>query len=194
VDRQGADAARRRLRGSAVVTRILYVLIGCDGTTSPSGGAKGFLLRYDPSSNTWTKLANAPSGHQFPGVTTIQGKVYVVGGINSTHTVSTALEIYDPASNTWSTKAPLPSARHSLTAVAIFGKLYAVGGTNASGKLTNTVYVYDPVANKWSTGPSPMPTVRTGLSGAVLAGVLYALGGNDSGGEVLAANESFTPP
>jgi N-acetylneuraminic acid mutarotase len=180
--------------GSAAVQGILYVLIGCDATTSSTGGAKGILVRYHPGTDTWTKMASAPSGHQFPGVTAINRKLYVVGGINSSGIVSTTLEVYDPASNTWSRKAPLPSARHSLTTVGIFGKLYAVGGNDASGNFTKTVYVYDPVANTWSTGSSPMPTARAALSGAVIGGVLYAVGGYNSGASVLAANEAFTPP
>jgi N-acetylneuraminic acid mutarotase len=180
--------------GSAAISGIIYVLIGCDATTTATAGAKGILLRYDSWKDTWTRLANAPSGHQFPGFTAIQGKLYVVGGKNSSGAVSTALEVYDPASNTWSRKAPLPSARHSLTAAGIFGKLYAVGGTNGSGQVTNTVYVYNPTANTWSTVASPMPTARAGMGGAVIAGVLYAVGGYNSAGAVLAANESFSPP
>jgi N-acetylneuraminic acid mutarotase len=180
--------------GSAAISGILYVLIGCDATTSPTGGAKGILLRYNPNKDTWTTMASAPSGHQFPGVAALQGKLYVVGGKNSSGGVSTALEVYDPATNTWSRKAPLPSARHSLTAAGMFGKIYAVGGINATGNFTNTVYVYDPVANAWSKGSSSMPTGRGGLSGAALAGVLYAVGGNNSGAAALVANESFTPP
>jgi N-acetylneuraminic acid mutarotase len=179
--------------GSAQISGSLYVLIGCDATTSSTAGAKGILLRYSPGTNTWANRASAPSGHQYPGFTAIQGKLYVVGGINGSGRVSTALEVYDPATNTWSTRAPLPSPRHSLTAVGIGGKLYAVGGRDASGNYTSTVFVYDPVANTWSNGSAAMPTVRAGLGGAAIDRVLYEVGGNNSSTNVLAANEAFTP-
>jgi astacin (peptidase family M12A)/Kelch motif protein len=50
------------------ISGILYVMIGCDGTTTPTTGGKGILLRYDPGANTWSTKATAPGAHQYPGV------------------------------------------------------------------------------------------------------------------------------
>jgi N-acetylneuraminic acid mutarotase len=177
--------------GSAAINGILFVVVGCDVSTSSTSGAKGILLRYDPASNTWSTKAPAPTPHQFGGVAAVAGKLYVVGGKNGS-VASTKLEVYNPGTNTWATKAPLPAARHSHTTYAINGKLYVLGGNNASNAFMNTVYVYDPAIDRWSTGRS-MPTARSSFGGGTVGGVLYAVGGYNSAAVALATNESLIP-
>jgi N-acetylneuraminic acid mutarotase len=178
--------------GSSAIAGILFVFIGCDSTTSNNSGAKGILLRYDPVANTWSTKARAPTAHQYPGVTTIGGLLYVVGGKNSSGATRTELHAYNPGTNTWATKAALPAARSNLILLAMAGKLYAVGGNDAAGTFMNTTYVYDPATNAWSTAAS-MPTARAGLGGTTMTGVLYAWGGYNSSAAALSTNETFIP-
>jgi M6 family metalloprotease-like protein len=157
---------------SVIISGLLYVMTGCDGTS----GYKGRLHRYTPATNTWTVRATAPAAHGNPAVGVISGKLYVAGGRNAAGAATATLHVYDPATNTWSTKFAMPSARYGASGRVLNGKLYVVGGTNASGGILAETLVYDPAINRWSTKTS-MPTARTRLESAVINNLLYAVGG-----------------
>ena len=178
--------------GSGAISGIVYVLIGCDGSTSTTSGAKGILLRYDPTANTWSTKAPSPSPHQFPAVTATGGKLYVIGGKNGSGVATNVVHVYTPSTNTWTTKAPLPAARHRSTAQVVAGKIYVFGGNDAAGNYTSTVYVYDPATNVWST-VSPMPAARANLGSGVINNVFYVVGGQGPSAAVLSTNQAFTP-
>jgi N-acetylneuraminic acid mutarotase len=178
--------------GSGAINGIVFVLIGCDSLTSPTAGAKGILMRYDPAANTWSTKAPSPTPHQFPAVGVVGGKFYVIGGKNGSGVATTTVHVYSPSTNTWATKAPLPSPRYRATAQAVAGKLYVVGGNDAANAYTNTVYVYDPSTNAWSS-TATMPTGRANLGSGVVSNVFYGVGGQSSSSAALTSNEALTP-
>ena len=178
--------------GSAVISSIMYVLVGCDATTSPTSGAKGILLRYDPATNTWSTRAPSPTPHQFPAVAAVGGKLYVIGGKNGSGVTTATGHVYNPATNTWSTKAPLPAARLSATAHALGSRIYVVGGNDALGGYSRAVYAYDPASNTWKAVAS-MLTARATLGSATTGGILYAIGGASSSTTALGTTEAYTP-
>jgi hypothetical protein len=45
-------------------------------------GTSLYLHRYDPATNTWTARATGPTGHHYPVVGAINGKLYVTGSAN----------------------------------------------------------------------------------------------------------------
>ena len=178
--------------GSGAISGIVYVLVGCDALTSTTSGAKGILLRYDPTANTWSTKAASPTPHQLPAVTAVGGKLYVMGGKNGSGIATNVVHAYSPSTNTWTTKAPLPAARYRSTAQVIAGKIYVVGGNDAAGNYVSTAYVYDPALNKWSTA-MPMPTARANLGSGVISNVLHVVGGQNPSAAVLGTTEAFTP-
>ena len=126
----------------------VYVYGGGDDV----GGLRNDLWRWDPTTQTWTQLANMPTGKQNIQGAYWNGKIYVPGGFTTVHLTENA--IYDIATNTWSTGAPLPAAQTG-TNVAFNNKIYNFGGNPGPQA---TVTIYDIATNTWSPGASmPVP-------------------------------------
>jgi N-acetylneuraminic acid mutarotase len=176
--------------GSAVISGKIYVYSGCTKSSTGSQIAATALHRYDPATNTWATLHAAPVSHFQPVVGAIAGKLYVVGGNNSSNVAFGRVDMYDPATNAWTSKAAMPSPRVGAAGSTINGKFQVIGGRNGTTYL-NTVEAFDPAANSWATRPS-MPTARGALGVGGLSGFLYAIGGGNSSG-ALATNERYTP-
>ena len=156
------------------------------------------LYSYDPTTDAWTTLAPMPTPEAGAAAASINGKLYVIGGITQAVTNNprnAVLQVYDPATNTWATKASMPTARAGAEAVAINGQLYVVGGTtdNTSSGYTGTFEVYDPATDTWST-KGPMPTPRQVFAAGAVNGQLFAIGGDPGGGIAqTAVNEVYDP-
>ncbi len=156
-----------RYRGGAVSDgTYVYVFGGGDSV----GGYYNDLWRWDPGTETWTQLANMPTGKQNMQGAYWNGKIYVPGGYNGVHITENA--IYDIATNTWTTGAPLPAAQTG-TNVAYNGKIYNFGGN--PGPQTTTA-IYDIASNSWSTG-APMPVATTYGRAAAAGPYAYYVGG-----------------
>lgn len=184
---------------SAAIGRKLYVLTGkCDGCASASPAIARRFYRYDPATNVWKRLADAPGAHLTGGAKAIGGKLYVAGGYDQRGRVTSALHVYDPATNTWATKAALPTPRAEVSAGAIGDQLYLVGGySSASGDAVARVDAYDPVTDAWASR-ARMPSARQGAAASVARNasgqtVLHVLGGFRGGAGVIAAHEAYTP-
>ena len=125
----------------------------------------------------WTTKAPMPTALYGMGAATINGVLYVVGGVNDRNEVVGTVEAYDPATNTWSPRASLPTPRFNLGTTVINGVLYAVGGYTYGYPPRTTVEAYDPTSDTWTTKAS-MPTGRGLLGVAAINGILYAVGGD----------------
>jgi hypothetical protein len=138
--------------------------------------------RYDSVADTWTTVANLPSGRYcFGAVFDGTNTIYTFGGrTNVTAGTETATVLsYNVSGNAWSTLAPLPVATAGSTAVmGSDGKIYVIGGT-AGGVVTNLVQVYDRGSNAWLLA-TPLPSAVTAAGGAVdPLGRLVVIGGAD---------------
>src|SRR5437870_1756804 len=115
------------------------------------------------------------------------GKLYAVGGGDSSGAATGTVYKYDPASDSWASRADMPTARHGFGAAAgISGRLYAIGGFDGSGSCSSLGACaaneeYDPATNGWASRAS-MPTARYALGvAAATNGKIYAVGGYSSG-------------
>jgi N-acetylneuraminic acid mutarotase len=138
--------------------------------------------------DSWTSnVAAMPiARYEFAAVTGPDGRIYAIGGLDSSGAALNSLEAYNPATNTWATLASMPTSRSGLAAaVGPDGRIYAIGGFNVSSGSLNTVEAYNPATNTWATLAS-MPTSRSGLAAAVGPdGRIYAIGGfNVSSGDL----------
>jgi N-acetylneuraminic acid mutarotase len=95
--------------------------------------------RYDPATNTWTRVASLPGprSHTTSGTFVHKGRIIVVGGETGFEKVRREIFSYDPAANKWTQIGLLPSARSTVVA----------------GVAGNTLIV--------STGNSPFETATT---------------------------------
>ena len=110
-------------------------------------------------------------------ISTVSGKIYVIGGQTQSLTYLNSIEEFDPATNKWVTKTPMSIARSFHKAVTVNDKIYVIGGAiNGGNSFTNSVEEYDPITNKWTT-KAPMSTERYQHELAVVNGKIYAIGG-----------------
>jgi N-acetylneuraminic acid mutarotase len=146
----------------------------------------------DQKADSWTTKAPMPTPRGEVTATTLNGKIYVIGGHDyQTNNTFRKVEVYDPVTNTWSTKADMPTPRSSLAAVEFNGKIYAIGGNGSGAVHLNTVEEYDPATNTW-TAKAGMNRSRHGLSAAVFNGKIYAVGGI-SGNKINMSMEVYDP-
>jgi N-acetylneuraminic acid mutarotase len=139
------DAARiptpREHLGAASDGRYLYAVGGRQLSAAKNVGA---LERYDPASDSWSKLAAMPKAVGSVGVTFVAGRVIAVGGEGIT-TALNAVQGYDVRRHAWSQLPALPKGRHGPAVTTLRGSLYAIGGAAAAGHVqpTQDVYVLD---------------------------------------------------
>ncbi len=156
-----------RYRGGACTDgTFVYVYGGSDSGANYLND----LWRWNPATETWTQLANMPTGKQNIQGAYWNGKIYVPGGYTGTHITENA--IYNVATNTWTTGAPLPNPQTGAN-VAFNGKIYNFGGN--PGPL-DTVTIYNIASNTWTTGAS-MPVAISYGRAAVAGNFAYYAGG-----------------
>src|SRR3954454_9966506 len=111
---------------------------------------------YDPTANTWSKVASMGAARYEPTMTVLKdGRVLVAGGSGDTDTAKAtplaSAEIYDPEANSWSDVPSMTDARAYATATLLpDGDVLVAGGYNDGGELSSAE-VYDASANTWST-------------------------------------------
>ncbi|ACZ43662.1 Kelch repeat-containing protein [Thermobaculum terrenum ATCC BAA-798] len=182
--------------GVAAYNGKMYVF---GGSTDPFSGAVNFSYMYNPNTNTWSTIASMPTARGGAGAQQINGKIYVVGGMDSNGASLATLEIYDPATNTWSTGAPMSTRRDNPGTATLGGKLYVFGGRtrNADGSTPANILasaeVYDPATNTWAA-IAPMPTARRTMVTGILKGRIQVMGGEiTSTGGAFPQNEEYDP-
>ena len=144
------------------------------------GQAAAGVNAGSPRDPTWSTIANYPTGIMDNSADIVDGKVYSVGGVDSSFSTTAKGFVYDPSTNTWSAIADMPIAREKPAVAAVNGKLYVTGGWDTSGNPSPRTDVYDPSTNTWSTvAPNPKPTAAPGV--AVADGKIYLVGGCKDG-------------
>lgn len=147
---------------TGVIDNKLYVVASCHSQEScVAGFPDWWLYRYNPVSDTWTKLARPPTYIGYPVGGTIGKKLYVG------HGGSKILDVYDPVTNTWTQRTTTVAVRGGAAYATLGAKLYMLGGfrRNADGTFTEVraTTVYDPATNLW-TNKAAMPTPRSWVS------------------------------
>ncbi|MCG1026399.1 fibronectin type III domain-containing protein [Dehalobacter sp.] len=133
---------------SAAVANNMIYLTGLEITGSPSNK----FLQFDPTNNIWTEKEPMPTARRDLGISTLDNKIFVLGGSGSSN--SNINEQYDPITNSWKTLSPMNVGRYNFRAVALNGKIYALGGYTTN--YSNTVDEYTP--------PVTVPVAPTTLS------------------------------
>jgi hypothetical protein len=159
------------------------------GSTPTPAGQLGHHDVYDPVANpaAWTAGAAVPAARvrgSLAAVTGPDGRIYLIGGVDTGGNYVGDVDIFDPATSSWATGTNMPTARAGLALCLCGGLIYAIGGRNATPALP-TVEVYSPPpVDTWaSAGPSlrQLPQARTGLAASAgPGGLIYAIGGLDN--------------
>jgi N-acetylneuraminic acid mutarotase len=124
-----------------------YVSLGFNG-----GAGMNELLRYDPGSNTWAQMANAPISRYFPNWFVIDDIVYVgLGELAYQDSAVKNIYAYDPNTNLWSQKNSFPgNAQVGAVNFVIGNKGYFVGGQALNGDYSPALWEYDANSDSWT--------------------------------------------
>ena len=116
------------------------------------GNGHSDLLEYDPNTDAWTPKAPIPQGiTMFAMGFAVNGKGYLVGGVNSSFVYKSAVWEYDPVLNQWTAKAPFIAGKYADGfGMTIGNKGYILCGDDSLYAYAN-VYEYDPVTDNWTT-------------------------------------------
>src|SRR5438105_7002063 len=122
----------------------------------------------------WQSFTFMPSERQELATAVLNGKIYVIAGLNAQRSSTDTVDVYNPATDTWTSAHPVPiPVNHNAAAVAA-GKLYHFGGTQ-------NLYVYDPVSDTWSE-VAPPHYLHTGTAAVgVINDKIYVAGGTGPG-------------
>ena len=179
-------------RGGAAVAGIdgrIYVLGGIawnggtDVNGNPTGNPSNEVDTYNPTTNSWTVLANLPTARNAPAAAVgLDGRIYAIGGYSALPlTATTEVDVYTPSTNSWAVLPSLPTARGSLAATTgPDGHIYAIGGRFGYGDnfYSSEVDAYSPTTNSWAI-LSSLPATRESLGATTgTDGRIYAVGGN----------------
>lgn len=174
---------------AAVADDWIYVVGGFDGPAQ--------VECFHPASGTWATAPDLPKGVHHPGVSSLNGIIYVAGGYTEDGAATEAMWALSPKTGTWEARAPMPTARGALGLAAVDGHLYAIGGAEErlNGPVIGVVEIYDPATDSWSAGTG-MPTPREHLAVVPGDGIVYAVGGRANGDEAeqyASAVEAYDP-
>ena len=128
-----------------------------------------------PEGPAWTVRAAMPSSRAEVASAALDGRIYVIGGVEASDNSSNVVEVYDVASDRWQRRANLPQARDHAMAATLGGKIYVFGGS-AGSMTTSTTFAYDPATDAWSRR-ADMPLRRTAGGAAVLENRIVLVGG-----------------
>jgi N-acetylneuraminic acid mutarotase len=150
-----------------------YSLYSFMGTTNPSTLATTSMAhRYDSTTGSWTRIANAPRLFGRPKVgasaISVAGEVYLIGGytLGPTERTEERLFRYDAATDDYTQLASVPTAVDD-TVVGVYEDrfLFLVSGWH--GPVNNNVLnvqVYDTLTDSWEQA-TPLPGPNTGVFG-----------------------------
>lgn len=192
-----ARPARGHHHAAEVAAGRLYLLGGLEDD-SP-----GLVQIYDPQENIWSLGPPMPFAAGSSASATIDGAIYVAGGIVHDTTTSQAAAL-DLAAMAWRPIAPMPRPRNHAASATDGVRLYVFGGRgpgsgdgNVVANGFDDVQIYDPATDRWTVSdgspgaPPPLPTARGGTGKAVyLDGEFWIMGGETADGP--GANDAGT--
>jgi hypothetical protein len=135
---------------------------------------------FDPVTNVWyPQVTHIPTPRMYSGITSYDGKIYVIGGILGGNTTGISEE-YDPITGVWRTLSPMPASIQGGLALAGEDAIYVFGGsatTTTASAIPNVIYKLNPNLGgngTWSTIlPATAIPARIDLSGCSFNGTLF---------------------
>ena len=135
------------------------------------------LLLLILQTGLWGSIPPMPTARQEVGVAAVEGRIYVIGGLNASGAGQTIVEIFDTRTGQWETGPPLPVSLHHPNVAAIGTRIYVAGGyAGAAGFPSALTFDLDVDRMTW-TQKADMPTPRGAGAAAAYNGRLYVFGG-----------------
>ncbi len=133
----GPEIPVARQRGSvglALYNNKFYLVGG--NTKGHSGGYVNWFDEYDPATNTWRVLPDAPHARDHFQAAVVGTKLYAAGGRRSSYNTGQTftltvpdVDVYDFTTGQWSTLAnPIPTQRAGTSTVVLDNEVIVIGG------------------------------------------------------------------
>ncbi|OWY20548.1 choice-of-anchor D domain [Sphingobacteriales bacterium UPWRP_1] len=189
ISTQVPQGRRRGAAGAVAYNGKIYVVGGI--TNGHVSGWVPWFDSYNPATNTWTVLPDAPRARTHFNAIVKDNKLYVIGGhltgAPGTATAPVAeVDVYDFASNSWSTLPPsanLPTPRWGTVAGTLGNEIMIIGGQSPTAANANTrTEALDVYTNTWRT-LSPMLEGRHGTQAITSGNVIYVATGSSNAAE-----------
>ena len=123
----------------------------------------------------WKEGAPLPVRRAGMGVASLEGKAYIIGGINAEGTTNRT-DIYDINTNQWQEGQPRPVALGNVAAIALGGNILVPGGCDSDWVPDNAVHRYNPQTDTW-TAVAPLPEPLCAYALTVFQEQVYLFGG-----------------
>nr|CAD7402247.1 unnamed protein product [Timema cristinae] len=118
--------------------------------------------RFDTFRQEWCRASPMGIGRILPGVATLNGRIFVVGGEQESQILANG-ECFDPREDTWTKVASMVVPRCEFGLCALHGNLYAVGGW-VGEDIGGSIEKYDPNIDEWRLeGNLPEPRFSMGV-------------------------------
>ncbi|MEX0320855.1 MAG: Kelch repeat-containing protein [Puniceicoccaceae bacterium] len=200
---EGSPMPEGRRRGSAGT--VVYdgkIYMACGIELGHIEGTNGWFDVYDPQTDTWSQLPDAPHVRDHFHAVVLDDKLYCIGGRNTSmhekgnlaslfKAIVYEVDVYDFKTGKWSTmdkKTPLGSAAGG-TAV-LDGKIVYFGGEDAE-VARNETWILDPETGSWTQAGS-LNQGRHGSQAIVYGNAIYiAAGSPKRGGGKIDSVEKF---
>ncbi len=143
-----------------------------------SAESKGADVRslwvFDPAIGFWVPGADMPGPRAWHQMVSVDGKLYVIGGIGS-H--AERVFEFDPVSGEWRTlRGTFPQTRSAFAVAVQGGEIFVIGGRLTNGAATERVDVFKPSTETWRQVAS-LPAPRAGAGAALFGGRIHVVGG-----------------
>lgn len=137
------------------------------------------ILRYDIKEDRWSKLTDKLIAKRYSSVEYLNGKLFIINGIETNQRVNDKIEVVDVKSGEVHTLTGNPNPVNMGGSATWQGKIYIFGGGRyePEGPRTyaNQVWEYNPVQSTWKL-LTQMARGRE-VQGEIVDGVLYLFGG-----------------
>lgn len=191
---------RRGAAGCVVYNNKIYVVCGIvDGHYS---GWVPWLDVFDPQTNTWTQLPDAPRARDHFNAIVASGKIYCIGGRRSGYNGSTfsyttpEVDVYDIAANAWTTLPPalnIPTPRAACATALLNDEILVIGGESGTQTTAhNQTEAFNYVNKSWRV-LAPLIQGRHATTAIVSNGGVFMVcgSGNRGGSPELGTQEVF---
>ncbi len=156
-------ASARYATASAVVDGTVYIVGGIE-RTGGKDRTVGTLEAYDPGARRWTACAPMSTPRAFAAAAALGGKVFVLGGLDSSGKPLDTSECFDPRTGAWTPCPPMGFASSRLAAANHMDHgISTAGGIDASSTDSVRARFFIPGENVWRDWPV-LRTARHGLA------------------------------
>jgi non-specific serine/threonine protein kinase len=181
---------RRRLLFAGVPVLALVVASAAFLATRHGGGSSSSSTDFQLASQ-WRSIRDAPIARQQTGAATLDGVVWVAGGLTGPDATA-KVEGYDPAIDNWKPAPDLPVKLHHASAVSWRNQLVVIGGwipegPNLTAITSERVFVLR--GSQWSELPR-LTHPRAAAASAVVGDKIVVVGG-EAEGDLVAPTEIF---